>query len=85
MPDTNQYLFPTKDLLHILLKHGNIHEGNWILIATFGFAALNTGDSATGEDASPSAMTRLQQVGIQRVPDPLPFSIDAAVVNPKKK
>lgn len=73
-----------KDLVSLLIKENNIHEGNWILMAMIGFAPINIGQNPTGEDASPAGAVVFQKVGIQQVDAPMPNSVDAAKVNPAK-
>ncbi|MGI4859133.1 MAG: hypothetical protein ACRYHA_19875 [Janthinobacterium lividum] len=81
-----QYMFRHQDLVAVLLKHLDIHEGCWSLSVNLAFAAMNIGTTPEGTDISPAAITRLDSIGIQRAPhlDPAnPLIIDAAVVNPK--
>lgn len=74
-----------KDLISLLLRENEIHEGNWVLMAMIGFAPVNIGQSPTGEDASPGGAVIFQKVGIQQVSEPTPNSVDAAQANPAKK
>lgn len=74
-----------KDLVTLLLRENNIHEGNWVVMAMIGFSPMNIGQSPTGEDASPAGAVVFQKVGIQQVATPTPNSVDAAKVNPAKK
>jgi hypothetical protein len=74
-----------KDLISLLLRENKIHEGNWILMAMIGFAPVNIGQTPTGEDSSPGGAVIFQKVGIQRVSEPMPNSVDAAKTNPVKK
>jgi hypothetical protein len=80
MTEANKIEFPNVELLKILLKEKNIKEGNWVLSAAFNFAAINIGQSPDGSDALPAGMVALAAVVIERVPEPLSFSIDASEI-----
>jgi hypothetical protein len=82
MPEVNQYLFKNKELLEILIKQSGVHEGRWMLMAVFNFAAANVGP--TPDQTTPGAVVGLAQMGIQRVgPEiSIEISIDAAAVKP---
>lgn len=82
MPEANQYTFSNKELLAILIKEAGVHEGRWMLIATFNFSAGNFGP--TPEQMLPGAVTAVSNLGIQRsqAETPVEITLDAAVVNP---
>ena len=82
MPEVSQYVFSNRELLELLVKKADVHEGRWVLLASFGFSAGNFGPSA--DQMSPGAIVAVTQVGIQRAqPDaPEAMSVDAAVINP---
>jgi len=73
-----------KELAVLLMKNQGIHEGHWILSAMLTFGAINIGQTADGSDALPAGFVALNGVRLERVPEPLPFSVNAAEVNPKK-
>lgn len=83
MPPDIQYT--NRDLLLLLLKDRGLHEGHWILSVSFGFSAMNIGQSPDGKDAGPAGVVAVTGVGVAQVPTPLPFSLDAAEVNPLPK
>lgn len=82
MPEINQYFFDHKELVEILIKHLNIHEGRWMPIMNFGFSPGNFGPS-NGEMA-PGTVVAALKYGIQRAEanSPLGFVVDASEVNP---
>jgi hypothetical protein len=84
MPEVSQYLFNHKEVLEALIKRAGVHEGKWMIVASFGFSAANFGPSQ--DQMAPGAVVVLQQMGIQKaVPDaPESMTIDAALVNPPK-
>jgi hypothetical protein len=63
-----------------MLKDQGIHQGHWQMLVTFGFAVANMGPNET--DVAPSAIAQLVGLGIQRMPDRTPMTVDAAEVNP---
>lgn len=76
MAETTKIEFTNNELLRILLKEQNIKEGHWVLAATFKFGAMNMGESPS--EASPTAVATISRIAIERVSDPLPFSVNAA-------
>jgi hypothetical protein len=89
MAEVNQYALPLKELLEVLIKHIDIHEGEWSL--AIGFQVGVGGFGPTPEQTFPGATVTVHQVGIQRfistteTPGPGSIIVDAAKVNPKKK
>jgi hypothetical protein len=85
MPEVNQYLFPHKELLEMLIKRAGVHEGKWGLIANLGFTPGNFGPSP--EQMNPGAAVLILQMGIQKAGPEIPdsLSMDAASVNPPQK
>lgn len=83
MAEIKQISYNIKDLLVLMLKDQEIHEGNWIFGATYSFTAMNIGQSPDGTDASPASVAAITSLHLERVADPLPFSVNAAEVNPK--
>ncbi len=71
-----------RELVVLMMKHKGIHEGNWTLSAQLTFSTLNIGQLPDGSDASPAGVVALTGVRLERVPGPLPFSVNAAEVNP---
>lgn len=84
MAEITQINYTNKELLVMLLKEQGIHEGNWILGAKLTFSAMNIGLSPDSSDVSPAGVVAITGVVIERVQEPLPFSVDASVVNPRK-
>jgi len=82
MPEINQVMFSNRELLELLIRKADVHEGRWILSVTFGFSAGNFGP--TDAQMGPGAVTVIQQIGIQRAPADAPpaMGLDAAQVNP---
>ena len=84
MAENTRIAYTNKELVVMMLKDQGIHEGHWVLATNFSFTAMNIGQSSDGSDASPAGIVAVTGVIIERVPERLPFSVNAAEVNPKK-
>lgn len=82
MPEANQFLFSNKELLSILIREADVHEGRWLLMAVFNFGATNIGPSS--DQLAPGAVVAISRIGIQRAEDntPIELTVDAAEANP---
>jgi hypothetical protein len=82
MPEVNQIFFTHRELLEMLIKKADLHEGKWVLSANFGFSAGNFGPAP--DQLSPGAIVAIIALGIQRAAAETPeaATLDAAVVNP---
>jgi len=82
MPEVETYAFNHKELLELLIKASNVHDGEWQLQFTFSFTAGNFGPNE--ESIFPGSITMVNQVGMTRAkPDsPKALVLDAAKVNP---
>lgn len=84
MAESKKFDYSIRELVTLMLKDQNIHEGNWILTAKFSLSVINIGLSPDSSDVAPAGLSKIDGIGIENVIDPLPFSVDASVVNPKK-
>ena len=83
MPEANQYLFSNRELLELLIKQADVHDGRWALMLNF---TIGTGLSLQSPDLLAPGMSMIvSQVGIQKAQLGLPdeASVDAATVNPR--
>jgi hypothetical protein len=84
MATPTQYSVPHKELVEVLIKHLNIHEGRWVLTLSVGFAPGLFGPSE--DQVNPGAAVVINHVLIQREtegqPAPSHLVVDAKVVNP---
>lgn len=88
MLEVSQLTFNHKEILELLVKKADIHEGKWMLAMSFHFSAVNAGRSP--DEMFPSAVVSVSSIGLQKAqPDSPPgLVVDASVVNPastKKK
>ena len=83
MPEATQYAFKNRELLEMLIKQADIHDGRWVLSATFGFSVGNFGPTA--QEMCPGGVVVLQAVGLIKAEESTPpeMMMDAATVNPK--
>lgn len=75
-----QYIYSYKELVEILVKHQNIHEGIWGLYIKFGLNALNIGPNRI--EIMPAAIVPVVELGIQIFKEENNLTVDASKVNP---
>jgi hypothetical protein len=81
MAEVKTYVFNHKEVTEALIKHQNIHEGFWQIYVEFGIAAAIV---ATGPDQfSPAAIVPVSKIGILRMEQEAPLTVDATKVNPE--
>ena len=82
MPKSNQIIFAHKELVTIMIKDQDIHEGWWGLYVKFGIQAANVGPAA---DLLPAAIVPILEIGLQKFEKETNLSVDAAKVYPVEK
>jgi hypothetical protein len=82
MPEVNQLFFQHKEIVELLIKKADIHDGKWVLAVNLGFSAGNFGP--TLEQVVPGAIVSVLGIGLARAAQDSPeaLQIDASVVNP---
>jgi hypothetical protein len=88
MPDVNTLSFSYTELITMMLKVADIHDGLWTLNTQFSFLAANAGPTPTA--LNPTVVVTVTGIGIQRVTEAMPAGgsniiVDAAKVNPAVK
>ena len=78
MAMAKQYEYSPRELVALMIRDQGIKEGHWILGMSYHFGAMNMGANPDGRDAAPTTIATVSSVIIERVPEPLPFSVDAA-------
>ena len=78
----NQYHFHHKDLITMMIKNLDIHEGSWMIAIQFGLIATNVAENEDGSNTIPAAIASVNTIGIQRTNDLASGSVNAAEVNP---
>jgi len=82
MPEVNQVFFQHKEIVELLIKKADLHEGKWMLSVNFGFSPGNFG--STPEQATPGVVVAVVGIGLVRGSPETPEALqtDASVVNP---
>ena len=75
------HLFGHKEIVELLIKRQDIHEGLWCLAVEFGFAAANVGP--TPDQIAPSGVVAIVRIGIKQSQTADALTVDAAKANPK--
>lgn len=83
MAETTQVMYSLKELAELLVKERGFHEGHYELSIEFQVAIGAFGP--TPDAVAPSALLGVSKVGISKVPQPTPLSINAATVSPAQK
>jgi|APFre7841882654_1041346.scaffolds.fasta_scaffold15593_3 hypothetical protein len=73
-----------REITELLIKHYDLHEGNYDLLLEFqmgvGMASQNL-----EQPPSPTAMIGISRLGLIQAPVNSPSTADASIVNPAKK
>jgi hypothetical protein len=82
MPEVNQVFFPNREIVELLIKKADLHEGKWMLSMNFGFSPGNFG--STPDQATPGVIVAVVGIGVIRgaADTPEALQVDASVVNP---
>ena len=94
MAEPSQFTISHKEVLILLIKHLDIHDGSWMLNFSFGFGPSNFG--ASPDEMNPGIALVIGGVNITRIDpsllsaDPLQrpppsLTVDAALINPRQK
>ena len=81
MPETSQIVFSHREIVELLLKQQDIHEGIWGLFIKFALNASNVGPSQT--ELTPAAIVGVIEIALQKFDQESNIALDAAKVNPK--
>jgi len=81
MPEATQIVFKHAEIVEMLIKKQDIHEGIWGLFIKFGLNASNVG--ATETEVMPAAILGVLEIGLQKFDKQSNIALDAAKVNPK--
>ena len=83
MPEVDTYTFRHKELLELLIKAADVHDGEWMLLVNFGFSAGNFGPD--DDNMNPGSFSFINHIGITKAQNGSPrgLVIDAAKVNPR--
>lgn len=82
MPETTQIVYSHKELTELILRDRGITSGHWAIYITFRLVGANLG--LQEGDLKPVAMTFVDSIGVTRVPEPNPLSVDASNLRAKR-
>jgi hypothetical protein len=81
MAEATQISFKHAEIVELMLKKQEIHEGIWGLFIKFGMGASNVGPTET--DLNPAALIAVLEIGLQKFEKESNIAVDAARVNPR--
>ena len=81
MPEASQITFTFSEIAEALVKTQDIHEGHWGLWVKFAIAAVNA--AGPSGELAPTAIIPIQEIGIQKFPEPNSLTVDASKANPR--
>jgi len=84
MAEVRNYAFNHKELVELLIKKQDIHEGHWGIAIEFGLVGANVSEGPDNPNLLPAAIIPIRHIGIQKFDQPTPLTIDAARINPVK-
>lgn len=76
-----EFSFTHKELMSMMLKEADIHEGLWSFSVNFRLGAGAFGP--TEAEVAPTGFVGVDSLGIRRAPQTGPLVFDAADLNPK--
>ncbi len=82
MPEIKHYAFSHREIVEMLVKNLDIHDGFWGITIEFGFGAGAFPAPPKGSPV-PGAIVQVSRIGIQKFDQPIPESVDAAAINPR--
>ena len=87
MPKLGPVVYDLKELTALMLREQGIRSGLWMLWTkwTFGATNITPPEDQPGGAAGPGAIAVLTEVGIQRVEERGPLSVDASEVWKEKR
>jgi hypothetical protein len=87
MPKVAQIKYDLKELTALMLQDQGIRSGLWMIWTRFNFGAANIvpPEGQPGGAVGPAAIAALTEVGIQRVEEPGPLSVDASEIWKQKE
>jgi hypothetical protein len=85
MPEVSQFDFSPKEVLELLIKKQDVHEGIWALRFQYTLTGADIPYSrGKNNELVPGAILRIPKFTLQRIDAEKANSLDAAKVNPAK-
>jgi hypothetical protein len=76
------FTYDVNELVEMLIKKQDIHEGLWALYIEFGFGVTNVPMPPDGKNFQPAVINVVNRIGIQKQDSPTNLTVDARQVNP---
>jgi len=83
MAEPKQFGFTHQELAEMMVKRLDLKEGLWAIYLKFGIGGANIASDAN--TAFPAAIVPVLEIGLQRLEEPSPLSVDAAEMAPFRK
>ena len=83
MGEITNYKFDFKEIVEVLIKKENIHEGIWGIYLEFGIQGANINTTPEKDTFLPAAIVPVVKIGIQRLEKENNLAVDASKINPK--
>jgi hypothetical protein len=83
MPESRLFTFELNELVELLIKKQDIHEGLWAFYIEFGFGVANVPMPPDPKNFQPAVINVVNRIGIQKLDSPTNLTVDAAQVNPR--
>lgn len=85
MPEVSQFDFSPKEVLELLIKKQDLHEGIWALRFQYSLIGVDAPfPKGKANELVPGAILRIPKFTLQRIDVEKGNSLDAAKVNPAK-
>jgi hypothetical protein len=85
MPEADRITYSLKELTELMLRDQGIRSGLWMIVTRFGYTSAYVAAPEPGGPTGPAVVSVLAEVGIQKVPEPGPLSIDASQIWQEQK
>jgi len=79
MAEPTQLEYKLKDLAALMVRDQGIKDGHWMILIRFAHTAATIETPIEG--ATPASISRVVSIGISRVDQPNPLSVDASEVS----
>ena len=79
MAEPTQLEYKLKDLAALMVRDQGIKDGHWMILIRFAHTAATIETPIEG--AAPASISRVVSIGISRVDQPNPLSVDASEVS----
>lgn len=83
MPEIQTITLSHRELIEVLIRSQDLHEGIWQMHIEFGLGGANVGMPGA-DQVFPAAVVTINKIGLTKVEKEGPLALDASKVNPGK-